>query len=150
MTSSYRKKIDLGCINFGDHSISSTDKVKFKGICIDNHLTSKDHANQISSEMSKTVRIFYKLSEFFPPKDFQFYVWQLCTTSFYARCEDLFWSTRLHPRAHRYITEEDNSFQKLFTIQYSHRSIFQVNESFKVKNIQYFSMSTRAFKFIEK
>ena len=71
MTFSYRKNLDLDSIKIGDHSISSTDKVKFLGMCIDNHLTFKDHANQISFKISKTVGIFYKMSEFFSCKDFK-------------------------------------------------------------------------------
>ena len=68
MTFSYTKKLDLEYIKFGKHSISLTDKAKILGICIDNHLTLKDYTSPTSSNISKTLLIFYKLSEFFPAK----------------------------------------------------------------------------------
>ena len=63
---SYRKNIEINQIQFGNSYIRKTDSTKFLGIVIDKNLTFKEHINNISSKVSKSIGILYKLNHSLP------------------------------------------------------------------------------------
>ena len=63
---SYRKKINLNPIKFGDNFLSQCESTKFLGIYIDDHLTFKEHIDHILKKVNKAVGILFKLNYFFP------------------------------------------------------------------------------------
>ena len=136
------KKLDLVCIKSGNHSISSTDKVKFLGICIDNHSTFKLYANQISTKSSKNIGLSDKLNEFIPA-DIN------SNASYYVRCWDLSWSTTLHPITHIFVLQK-KVIRLIKSPPYNTHTVqfFKSMNVLKVKDIHYLSMSMRAFNFM--
>ena len=65
---SYRKKVEIEQIPFHDSFIHSTNSTKFLGIIIDKNLIFRDHINYISSKISKSIGILYRLNYFLPPE----------------------------------------------------------------------------------
>ena len=63
---SYRKKITLNPIKFGENFLSQCESTKFLGIYIDDHLTFKEHIEYILKKINKSVGILFKLNNFFP------------------------------------------------------------------------------------
>ena len=64
---SYRKNINFSpLIKIGGSTIQSADCIKFLGVFVDKHLKFNNHANYISSKLSKSVGILYKLSKYLP------------------------------------------------------------------------------------
>jgi hypothetical protein len=63
---SYRKNIQLHLVKLGDSVILATSNIKFLGIFIDERLNFNYHVNCISTKLSKSVGILYKLASFIP------------------------------------------------------------------------------------
>ena len=63
---SYRNKIFLPPIRLGTETIAQTERTKFLGITLDSSLSFKMHINEISSKLSRSVGILYKLKSFLP------------------------------------------------------------------------------------
>ena len=63
---SYGKKYFLQNLKFGDGVISSTDSTRFLGIVIDKNLNFKAHVSAISSKISKTVGLLFRLNNVLP------------------------------------------------------------------------------------
>ena len=63
---SYKRKVNLPPIKIGNNIIHEIDNTKFLGVYFDKNLTFKQHINNISSKLSKSVGILYKLSNFLP------------------------------------------------------------------------------------
>jgi hypothetical protein len=64
---SYRNNVELPIVELGDNVIQATDSIKFLGVIIDEKLSFQYHVNYISTKLSKSVGILYKLVSFLPP-----------------------------------------------------------------------------------
>ena len=63
---SYRGTVDVSPIRFGGDIIQQVDSVKFLGMHIDQNLTFSRHIDYVSSKISKTIGMIYRLNSFFP------------------------------------------------------------------------------------
>ena len=64
---SYRKTIDFSpLIRIGGSTIHRTDNIKFLGIFVDSHLKFSHHIAYISSKLSKSIGIIFRLNKFLP------------------------------------------------------------------------------------
>jgi len=62
----YRKDVVLSPILIDNSRIGETEHIKFLGILLDKSLSFKNHVNYISSKISKSIGILYKLRHFLP------------------------------------------------------------------------------------
>ena len=63
---SYKKSIELPIIKIGDNCIQETHSTKFLGVIFDKHLKFNEHIQYISTKISKSIGILYKLNKFLP------------------------------------------------------------------------------------
>lgn len=68
MTFTYKRHIDVPLLKMGNANISEVDNIKFLGMYLDRHLTFKYHVDYISTKISKSIGILYKLKYFLPPE----------------------------------------------------------------------------------
>jgi hypothetical protein len=68
ITFSYKRNIDIPMLKMGNADISEVDNIKFLGMHLDRHLLFKNHVDYISTKLSKSVGILYKLKYFLPPE----------------------------------------------------------------------------------
>ena len=66
MVLSYNNNVMLPIIKMGPNIIEETDVIKFLGLHIDNHLTFRNHISIISSKISKSIGLLFKLNKFLP------------------------------------------------------------------------------------
>ena len=59
---SYRNNILIPTIKMGDNFISQTYRSRFLGVIYDEHLNFGEHINNISSKISKSVCVLYRLN----------------------------------------------------------------------------------------
>lgn len=67
MIFSYKSNEKLPEIKIGTNIIEQTDETKFLGVYLDQHLTFKKHSCHISTKVSKSIGILYKLNKYLPP-----------------------------------------------------------------------------------
>ena len=63
---SYKRKISLPLIKIGKDKIHEIDSTKFLGVYFDKNLSFKNHIDSISSKLSRSVGILYRLNHFLP------------------------------------------------------------------------------------
>ena len=64
---SIRKSIKMpGIIKIGKGKIKSVNNIKFLGVHIDRHLTFNSHINYLSTKISRSVGLIYKLNNYLP------------------------------------------------------------------------------------
>ena len=64
---SYRKRLNFSpLIRMAGVTIKRTESIKFLGIILDDHLKFNSHANYISSKLSKSIGILFKLNKYLP------------------------------------------------------------------------------------
>ena len=66
MIFTYNKNITMPLIKIGNNIISEASVIKYLGIHIDNHLNFTSHINVISSKISKSIGLLYKLNKYLP------------------------------------------------------------------------------------
>jgi len=64
---SYRGSHVIPEIYIGDSVISATNEIKFLGIYLDKNLSFKPHIDYVSTKVSKSIGVLYKLNKFLPP-----------------------------------------------------------------------------------
>ena len=68
ITFSYKRHMDIPLLKIGNANITEVDSIKFLGMHLDRHLTFKHHVDYISTKISKSIGILYKLKYFLPPE----------------------------------------------------------------------------------
>ena len=63
---SYRLQPEISPVKMGNRELCRADCVKFLGINLDNNLTFSVHISHLTSKLSKTLGIFYKVSSLLP------------------------------------------------------------------------------------
>ena len=66
ITFSYRKNIEVGRVKLGESFIDEINCTKFLGLHIDRNLNFKKHIHHISTKISKSVGILYRLNSYLP------------------------------------------------------------------------------------
>ena len=68
ITFSYKRHMDIPLLKIGNANITEVDSIKFLGMHLDRHLTFKYYVDYISTKISKSIGILYKLKYFLPPE----------------------------------------------------------------------------------
>ena len=63
----YKQNYELPLIKIGEFKIKEAKVMKFLGIHLDQHLTFHEHIAAITSKLSKSVGILYRLNKYLPP-----------------------------------------------------------------------------------
>ena len=66
MLFSYNKNIHLPLIKIGNHKIHEAETMKFLGIYFDNKFKFNKHISHITTKLSKSILILYKIHKFLP------------------------------------------------------------------------------------
>ena len=67
ITFTYRKKLNFSpLIKIGNNIIKKTDHIKFLGVLVDQNLNYNHHVNYISSKISKSIGILFRLNKYLP------------------------------------------------------------------------------------
>jgi len=125
---SYRNSPTTAPIFLGNSQISETSDIKFLGVTLDKQLTFKNHVDNISSKLSRSVGILYKLSHYLPHKTLK-----------------LLYHTMVHPLMtygiEAWYATYDNVRERIFLIQ--KRAIRAVNNlSFRAHTTEYFNRNS--------
>ena len=129
MMFSYRRNIMITDIKIGNNIIDEADFVKFLGIYIDNHLSFRNHINEISIKISKSVGLLHKLNKFLPPK-----ILKIVYTSFihpYLSYGIEAWHGTFKNWTQKIFILQKKAIRALNKLEYNHHT----NEYYKLNNI---------------